>query len=238
MKKLPQIFALGIALALAAAAPAQEASKPTKRDSIDAEKLRVDLLSYKLEGVRLTNFKPEDVRAFHAESVEHFINEPGFGYSRRIVMPPTLRTWASQEKLQEVYRPLKPELIGIAMHQKPVVYEVRSLNDLVSESDKAKSEKVKTRKLDEFETEALEKLNSGADMATLENPGELRVVGALRATSDCMSCHACKEHELLGAFSYRLLSPASYKEYWENRNQKRDAAKTKQPARYDSAGRL
>src|SRR6185295_13893373 len=73
------------------------------------------------------------------------------------------------------------------------------------EKEKPKTEAVPERKLDEFETAALETLKKGRDFVIDEKPGKLRVIGAIRASSDCLSCHtSCKEHDLLGAFTYVL----------------------------------
>ena len=61
------------------------------------------------------------------------------------------------------------------------------------------------RKLDEFETAALTKLRDGADVVVQTGEQEMRVLGAVRARTDCLKCHAeAKEGTMLGAFTYKL----------------------------------
>ena len=62
-----------------------------------------------------------------------------------------------------------------------------------------------TRSLDLFESTGLEALAKGDELFTRSRNGVVRMLGAVRAKSDCLSCHDNKrEGDLLGAFSYTL----------------------------------
>ena len=67
---------------------------------------------------------------------------------------------------------------------------------------KSKSKDIPLRKLDAFETAAIEKLKAGRDLVVDEQPGTLRVVCAIRASKDCMSCHDCKAKSIWSARVY------------------------------------
>jgi hypothetical protein len=71
----------------------------------------------------------------------------------------------------------------------------------------------KTRPLTDSEKTAIAALKArpsnqivtvGPDLSLL--PSSVEVVGAIRATTSCLSCHDVKEGDLLGAFSYQLKS--------------------------------
>lgn len=56
----------------------------------------------------------------------------------------------------------------------------------------------------EFETAALAKLRDGDDLVLQSSSKEMRVLGAVRARQDCLSCHKVEVGDLLGAFTYKL----------------------------------
>ena len=89
------------------------------------------------------------------------------------------------------------ELIGIARHEPPVAF--------VIDTHTERSRAGQTRALTRFEQRALAVLRSG-DNTTAQTTKDGRLVaGAIRATNECLGCHATfKEGELLGAFSYQL----------------------------------
>ncbi len=94
----------------------------------------------------------------------------------------------------------KLELMGLLLHEDPVVYETDGMPDMESI---AKGE-IATRALNSFETASLEKLRNGESLV-IENEGEyLRMVGVLRAIDQCTECHQSKPGDLLGAFSYEF----------------------------------
>jgi hypothetical protein len=61
-----------------------------------------------------------------------------------------------------------------------------------------------TRPLNHFETVGLAELRSGEDLFVHEVESRLRVLGAIRATKQCLTCHGGRQGDLLGAFSYVL----------------------------------
>jgi hypothetical protein len=62
----------------------------------------------------------------------------------------------------------------------------------------------KTRPLVEFETAALAKLFEGEEIQTISTPNRIEMLGAVRASKQCMQCHEVPRGTLLGAFSYEL----------------------------------
>jgi hypothetical protein len=90
------------------------------------------------------------------------------------------------------------ELVSLLKQTEPRVYVSKNLPRMQDLDTKA------TRPLDKFETEALKNLRGGDDMQTLAELNTIRMVGALRASKQCMECHQVERGELLGAFSYEL----------------------------------
>jgi hypothetical protein len=95
------------------------------------------------------------------------------------------------------------DLVGLVKYNHPVVYVSEKLPDM------KKLKGVPTRLLDFFELAAVEELKKGEDLFIASKEGTVRVLGAIRAKSDCLECHSGKERDLLGAFSYTL-RPAQY----------------------------
>jgi hypothetical protein len=88
-----------------------------------------------------------------------------------------------------------PELIGIATRPAPVAFSVRS----------HQSKATQTRPLTPSEQRALTTLRAGSNVTGENTTTGRLVVGAIRATNECLACHATfKTGELLGALSYRL----------------------------------
>ena len=61
-----------------------------------------------------------------------------------------------------------------------------------------------TRCLDEFESTALEQLESGQELIVQTSSEHIRMVGSIRAAIQCLECHQVRRGTLLGAFTYRL----------------------------------
>lgn len=61
-----------------------------------------------------------------------------------------------------------------------------------------------TRPVDDFERQALEQLRGGEDIVVDQQLNTIRMVGAVRATKQCLDCHSVRRGDLLGAFSYLL----------------------------------
>jgi hypothetical protein len=88
-------------------------------------------------------------------------------------------------------------LIGIANCATPVAFVIGSHID--------RSGAERTRPLSRFEQRALARLRSADEIVGETTRGGREVVGAIRATGECTSCHATSTAgDLLGAFSYRL----------------------------------
>ena len=60
------------------------------------------------------------------------------------------------------------------------------------------------RSPDAFETEALAKLRGVDEVVMQSSEREMRVLGAIRARQECLSCHKVDVGAMLGAFSYTL----------------------------------
>ena len=61
------------------------------------------------------------------------------------------------------------------------------------------------RPLKEAEAKALSQLREGRQSVLAGDNDHPTLVGAVRATADCLKCHEAKEGQLLGAFSYPLV---------------------------------
>jgi hypothetical protein len=89
-------------------------------------------------------------------------------------------------------------LVGLLLHKQPVVY---TTTNEVRMQDLARTKK---RAIDFLEEAGLDDLRRGEDFYVREKDGELRMLGAIRATQQCMKCHDVERGHLLGAFSYTM----------------------------------
>ena len=90
-------------------------------------------------------------------------------------------------------------LVSLLKFPQPAVYEsenVPTMQELV---------KAKTRPLDKFEADALQKLRDGEQIVVASQTNRIQMLGSLRATKRCLDCHSVQHGELLGAFSYELI---------------------------------
>lgn len=199
------ILAVGFLIYIVASTKAEDAES-VKKNKLEMAGRHTALqeVPMKSDGVETTAFKPDDLAKLHAGRVHSFATTEGFGISR-IGTPRRLPFVARNDSSSTVaYVIRSQELIGIAFHTEPAAYAASFITQTMKQVEAAKAGTLKERKLDKFETEALAKLRGGRDLVADEQPEKLRVVGAIRAGSDCMGCHNCKERELLGAFSYTL----------------------------------
>ncbi len=196
------ILAAIIAIPAFASDKEEFSRKLEKLGKLSHHTLETEAAAYSADGVDTTGFKARDILRMHGASVAAFVSADGMGIFRREV-PVHLYTTINRLESEgsRPYAPSSQELIGIAMHKSPVAYKANYITDTVTEG---KASDIPIRKLDDFETKALVKLNAGRDLVTEESAGKLLVVGAIRASKDCMSCHSCKERDLLGAFTYTL----------------------------------
>jgi hypothetical protein len=84
------------------------------------------------------------------------------------------------------------------MHEEPVAY----VSEHLPKMDELRE--APTRALDNFEEMGLKQIQRGEDLYARESGSTLRLLGAIRATKQCTTCHACDRGDLLGAFSYTL----------------------------------
>ncbi|GAA5505867.1 hypothetical protein Rcae01_01316 [Novipirellula caenicola] len=92
------------------------------------------------------------------------------------------------------------ELVSLHRFDEPVAYvekELPSMNTIATGV-------LKTRPLNDFETNAINQLRMGAKLQTERSGHTLRMVGAILATNDCLACHPGNAGDLLGAFTYRF----------------------------------
>jgi hypothetical protein len=92
------------------------------------------------------------------------------------------------------------ELVSLLKFDEPRVYVL----DHLPRMDQLSVDNVPTRPLDAFESLALEKLWTAEDVVIDHDGNDYRMLGSLRAASQCLDCHATKRGDLLGAFTYFL----------------------------------
>ena len=98
------------------------------------------------------------------------------------------------------WRIKKLELVGLLVHEQPVVYLTDDLPRM------AEVREAKTRVLDPFEANGVSQLKIGKDLYVQEMGRRVRMIGSIRAGQKCLTCHEVKRGDLLGAFTYELMS--------------------------------
>jgi hypothetical protein len=99
---------------------------------------------------------------------------------------------------QKRWRVVRLELMSLLKHEKPAVYvseHLPRMDELIE---------AKTRPLTAFEAGSLTKLQAGEDVLAQTSGNLIEMVGAVRASKNCMQCHEVPHGALLGAFSYQL----------------------------------
>jgi len=99
---------------------------------------------------------------------------------------------------QERWQLKRLELVSLLKHEQPGVY----LSEHLPRMDQLA--KAKVRALNAFEEQSLKALRDGEELKTEATTNVIRMVGAMRATKQCLDCHAGERGQLLGAFSYEL----------------------------------
>jgi hypothetical protein len=133
-------------------------------------------------------------------SILDFVNPSGFGYikDRRHV------TGFETHRFGQVPAPAKRwtvqtlELVSLLLNVEPAVYVSDHLPKMEPHRD------VPIRPLDRFERFGLGNLRHGEDLFIASERESVRMIGAVRSTSQCMVCHDCQRGDLLGAFTYTL----------------------------------
>jgi len=141
--------------------------------------------------------------AHHMDNVFAFVYPWGFGYikDRQNVagfISHGFRERSFSTRPEDEWRIDHIQLVGVLLHERPLVY----LSDKMPSMELL--ERGRTRELDLFEEAGLSALQSGEDLYIGRQAKALRMLGALRATKQCLSCHDAQHGDMLGAFSYVL----------------------------------
>lgn len=150
---------------------------------------------------------PDSLRKMHRAGLVDFVNPEGFGYvqDRRHVRGFQAHQFRTMPELTKASKDTQRwqvrsiELVSLLKHDEPVAYLSRNLPRMDQLRD------AKTRPLDSFEKTALGDLQRGDNLRVEFGTPRLRMLGAVRAVRQCLSCHDVERGDLLGAFSYTLL---------------------------------
>ncbi len=172
------------------------------------------------------------IKSTHRFSVDQFLQEARMGYARSIdevagflphgvfyapdldsYFQPRASRLSDKEPLTVRMQHLQAmaswkftriELLSLLKPHSPAVYvssELPNMEKLVS---------APIRQLDKFEVSALEQLWKGEYVVIDSYINRIQMLGAIRASKSCLTCHAVQEGELLGAFSYRITRSVPY----------------------------
>jgi hypothetical protein len=160
-----------------------------------AEPKRVDVLP------DLMKIHQDSLRDFQDSKTNRELNAV-----RLIVRPREPGLLQDEMKLLEKDWEIKTlDLVGLVKHDHPVVYVSDKLPKMKELAQ------VPTRHLDFFEQAGLEHFAKNNEPFLRTQDGTTRMLGAIRASGDCLKCHDGKAGTVLGAFSYTL-RPARYEE--------------------------
>lgn len=139
---------------------------------------------------------------FHYDSLLNFVYLRGFGYVRDREQvagfrPHQFRYLPAPPK-SDFWRVRSLDLVSLLKHPEPVAYVSPNLPRM----DELRH--APTRELNPFERRALEALRRGEELQVAATRTVIRMLGAIRATTQCHRCHQVQHGELLGAFSYKL----------------------------------
>ena len=138
--------------------------------------------------------------SLHEESVLDFVNPAGFGLiqDRTRVLGFQRHGFSKVPDPADTWRVGTIDLIGLLLHPEPAAYVSANLPRMDELRD------APTRPLDPFEAEGLERLRGGEELFVRGSDRQARMLGAVRATKQCLTCHGGDRGDLLGAFSYTL----------------------------------
>ncbi len=105
-----------------------------------------------------------------------------------------------QKKQSPVWKFKHLQLVSLLKHDEPRVY----LSEQLPNMEDLSSENAPNRALNQFETEALKKLQAGKNHVFKKIDDQILMLGAIRAQDSCLQCHSVKKDDLLGAFSYDI----------------------------------
>lgn len=143
----------------------------------------------------------KDFLKYHADGSLQFINAVGLGFVKDRRHVSGFFSHGFDQRLREDpgqrHKVDHVLLMGLLTHETPVIY-------LSDELPSMKKAHYATRSLDTFESAGLHALMSGDDLYIIQKDDTLRMLGALRATKQCLTCHDAECGDLLGAFSYTI----------------------------------
>lgn len=143
------------------------------------------------------------IEKLHGEGIVDFASVDDFGYFKsREAVSGFLPHRLSKLPVQIEPSPIavaRVYLVGLVVHKEPVVY----LTDKLPTMEKVTQ--MPTREPDAFEKSGIEALRAGKELHWRGGDRLTRVLGAIRATRQCVVCHSCPRGQLLGAFSYYLV---------------------------------
>jgi hypothetical protein len=133
-------------------------------------------------------------------SIVDFVNPGGFGYikDRRHVAGFDAHRFSQVPAAAQRWQVQTLELVSLLLHDEPAVY----VSDRLPRMERRPN--VPTRPLDRFERYGLGTLRQGEDLFIAPEGDGVRMIGAVRSTSQCTVCHECRQGDLLGAFTYAL----------------------------------
>lgn len=145
----------------------------------------------------------KDLLNYHRAGAIDFINAGGFGYmtDRRRVSGFLPHSFGYLNSIEEFWGRFQVDhilLVGLLKHDAPVVYLSDSFPSMKT------TQRSEVRVLDIFEDAGLRSLSRGDDLYIIQKEDTLRMLGSLRATKQCLTCHDAEPGDLLGAFSYTL----------------------------------
>ncbi|MEI7923786.1 MAG: hypothetical protein WCJ40_17890 [Planctomycetota bacterium] len=147
----------------------------------------------------LEKLDPARLESAHTDNIMDFLFTADFGF----VQAKKRAAGFMGHQFKQLHEPQnwaveRLELVGLVVADQPRVYRSDNLPSM------GELRKASTRPLDFFEAQGLAVLEGGDDLYYREEAGSLRMIGAIRSTSQCLKCHDGQRGELLGAFSYWL----------------------------------
>jgi hypothetical protein len=152
--------------------------------------------------------------SFHLGGESNFANSRSFGFVKdrehvagfqphQFRYKPSLSDWMGppakpEEKAKEQWLVTRLELVSLLKQKDAAVYVSKEMPRMDALKDNP------TRTLSDFEKKGLQVLRGGEDIFTEATTNHIRMMGALRASKQCLECHQVRRGDLLGAFSYDM----------------------------------
>ncbi|MEM9352424.1 MAG: hypothetical protein AAGA92_05375 [Planctomycetota bacterium] len=142
----------------------------------------------------------------HTVAMGEFLDPDRIGYVRSIEEVAGfeghafthLPKWASESDTSDGWQLTRLQLVSLLRHNEPLVYLTDELPQMEEIAE------FPNRPLNDFETKALPKIQTHADVYVDEGEDLIEMLGAVRADQSCIVCHGGRRGDLLGAFSYEL----------------------------------